>query len=76
MINTWLSGACNLSPGFQFDFYKVDRKWGVTHNVESGPTKDHFSSNFSADDFDMVFFLIICLIAINWLKRDPRTIHN
>ena len=25
---------------------KVDRKWGVTHNFESGPPKDHFNSNF------------------------------
>jgi hypothetical protein len=25
---------------------KVDRKWGLTHNFESGPPKDHFNSNF------------------------------
>jgi hypothetical protein len=25
---------------------KVDRKWGVTHNFESGPPRDHFHSNF------------------------------
>jgi hypothetical protein len=24
---------------------------GVTHNFESGPSKDHFNSNFKAKDF-------------------------
>ena len=28
---------------------------GVTHNFESGPTKDQFSSNF-LEDFDAIFF--------------------
>jgi hypothetical protein len=25
---------------------KVERKWGVTHNFESGQPKDNFHSNF------------------------------
>jgi hypothetical protein len=28
---------------------------GVTHNFESGPPKDHFNSNFSAKDFDVIY---------------------
>jgi hypothetical protein len=28
---------------------------GVTHNFESGPSKDHFNSNFKAKDFDVIF---------------------
>ena len=39
---------------------------GVTHN---GPIKDHFSSNFLAADFDVLFFPHnIWLIGINWPK--------
>ena len=40
----------------------------VTNKFEGGPNKDHFSSNFWADDFDVIFFFIICPIGINWLK--------
>jgi len=29
----------------------------VTHNFESGTTKDHFSSNFSTEDFTVIFFI-------------------
>lgn len=32
------------------------------------PTKHHFSSNFWEDSY-VIFFLIICLIGINWLKK-------
>ena len=33
-----------------------DGRWGVTPNFESWPTKDHFSSNFSAEDLYLIFF--------------------
>jgi len=29
---------------------------GVTHNYESGSNKDHYSSNFSAEDLMWFFF--------------------
>jgi hypothetical protein len=39
-------------------------------NVESGPTKDHFSSNFSAADLHVIFFWVkIYIIDINKLKQ-------
>jgi hypothetical protein len=29
---------------------------GVARNLESGPPKDHFNSNFRAKDLDVIFF--------------------
>jgi hypothetical protein len=34
----------------------------VTHNPKSRLTKDHISPNFSAENFNMILFLIICKI--------------
>jgi hypothetical protein len=34
---------------------KVDRKFKCARNLESGPPKDHFNSNFRAKDLDMIF---------------------
>jgi hypothetical protein len=42
--------------------------WGghiMTHNFESGSTKDCFS--FWKEDFNVIYFLIKCLNSINWL---------
>ena len=40
--------------------------WCVTQNFESGPTKDHFSSNFWAKDCNCDFFCLrIFIIGIN-----------
>ena len=35
---------------------------GVTHNPKSRLIKDHFRSYFSAEHFNMILFLIICMI--------------
>jgi hypothetical protein len=28
---------------------------GITHNFESGPTRDHLSSGFWGEDFNVIF---------------------
>jgi hypothetical protein len=58
-INIFWSGntnstACHL--GRRMD------SGSVTHNPKSRLTKDHFSPNFSAENFNMNLFLIICII--------------
>jgi hypothetical protein len=58
-INIFWSGntnstACHL--GRRMD------SGSVTHNPKSRLTKDHFSPNFSAENFNMILFLIICII--------------
>jgi len=40
----------------------------VTRNIESELTKHHFNSNFWAKHVIVIFFLIICMIGLNWLK--------
>jgi hypothetical protein len=41
----------------------------VANNFENWPTKDHFNSNFLAEDYDVIFFFILSLIGINLLKK-------
>ena len=58
-INIFWSGntnstACHL--GRRMD------SGSVTHNPKSMLTKDHFSPNFLAENFNMILFLIICII--------------
>jgi len=43
--------------------------WGVAQNCGSGTTKDHLSSNFWAEDFNAIIFLIIRIICINRLQE-------
>ena len=41
----------------------------VAQNLESGTTKDHFSSHFGAEDFNVIVFLIIRTICIKLVER-------
>ena len=52
-INIFWSGNTNSTAshlGWRMD------SGSVTHNPKSRLTKDHFSSNFSAENFNMIFF--------------------
>jgi hypothetical protein len=44
-----------LLTWFSIWHLKLIENGGVTHHFESGPPKDHFSSNFWAKDFDVIF---------------------
>ena len=69
-INWRLPWSCNHSSGFQFDFSisVYIENGGVTNNFENGLTKDNFSSNIRAKNFDVIYFLMICLISSNLIK--------
>jgi hypothetical protein len=41
----------------------------VAQNLESGTTKDHFSSHYGAEDFNVIVFLIIRIICIQLVER-------
>ena len=52
-INIVWSGNTNCTASHLG--WRVD-SGSVTHNPKSRLTKDHFSSNFSAENFNMIFF--------------------
>ena len=47
-------GDCIRSSGLTLLTSYAYRKWCVTNNFESGPTKDHFRSNFYAVDINVI----------------------
>jgi hypothetical protein len=40
---------------FSLEFRFHQENGGVARNLESGPPKDHFNSNFRAKDLDVIF---------------------
>ena len=64
-LKTWVFYVCIKTRDFQepviacpvFNLtFKVNRNERATNNFESWPIKNHFSSNFQVEDFDVIFF--------------------
>jgi hypothetical protein len=47
-------GVCIRSSGLTLLTSYAYRKWCMTNNFESGPTKDHCRSDFYADNIDVI----------------------